>query len=312
MDKWNNDDMDILAELGGNKGNHKFWNPKHEPFPFDGDDDKSIVEHFIRDKYILGKFRYDEVKPEDFGERDERDSRSRSRYDDDYGSYDNRDAYDDYHGGSNRHHPHDSRHGRFKYSRQLNELRDMGYSTDTQRIKDALERTHGDINRSLDIIERSDSSSYSSRNESRSGMSSAPTSAPSAVSNPPLPKRKSTLSGPQPAVFDGLDSVMTGAPNAVTGAVPGGIQQYLDPATGTIYVDQQQYTTAVQQQQLQLQAQAQAQLQIQPQMAVYQTQMPSFYYNGIEITPNNPQYQQLLLMQQQQAPQQFQSGFYPQ
>ncbi|CAI7284736.1 CFC_collapsed_G0018200.mRNA.1.CDS.1 [Saccharomyces cerevisiae] len=65
----------------------RFWNPKNVPFPFDGDDDKAIVEHYIRDKYILGKFRYDEIKPEDFGSRmddfdgesDRFDERNRSR-----------------------------------------------------------------------------------------------------------------------------------------------------------------------------------------------------------------------------------------
>ncbi|CCD26121.2 Gts1p NDAI_0G03440 [Naumovozyma dairenensis CBS 421] len=321
LDRWYDDDIDSFSKLGGNKGNNQFWNPKREPFPFDGDDDKSIVEHFIRDKYIVGKFRYDDVKPEDFGNKDD--------FDTDHRSYSRRSSYDDTDDyGYSR--STDSSNRGFKYSRQLEELRDMGYNSNISRIKDTLERTHGNINKTIDILERYDSTSSFSRETSHhtTAHSTAPSSSGSgAINNPPLPKRRSTLSGPQPAVFDGSTDIaslvaqQTAAVGAgAAGLVPGSVQQYYDPATGMIYVDQQQYMLAMQLQQQQqqqqqqqhvLQAQLQQQQQAVPQMGMQFQQVPTglpIIYNGVQIFPNNPQYQQLLMLQQQQQQQQKQQN----
>nr|CAI6509080.1 AEL_HP1_G0018490.mRNA.1.CDS.1 [Saccharomyces cerevisiae] len=199
MDRWTREDIDELVSLGGNKGNARFWNPKNVPFPFDGDDDKAIVEHYIRDKYILGKFRYDEIKPEDFGSRmddfdgesdrfDERNrsrSRSRSRSHSFYKGGHNRSDY----GGSR-----DSfQSSGSRYSRQLAELKDMGFG-DTNKNLDALSSAHGNINRAIDYLEKSSSS--------RNSVSAAAT-----TSTPPLPRRRATTSGPQPAIFDGTNVI---------------------------------------------------------------------------------------------------------
>ena len=284
MDRWTREDIDELVSLGGNKGNARFWNPKNVPFPFDGDDDKAIVEHYIRDKYILGKFRYDEIKPEDFGSRmddfdgesdrfDERNrSRSRSRSHSFYKGGHNRSDY----GGSR-----DSfQSSGSRYSRQLAELKDMGFG-DTNKNLDALSSAHGNINRAIDYLEKSSSS--------RNSVSAAAT-----TSTPPLPRRRATTSGPQPAIFDGTNVItpdFTSNSASFVQAKPavfdGTLQQYYDPATGMIYVDQQQYAMAMQQQQQQQQQLAVAQAQAQAQ--AQQIQM-----------------QQLQMQQQQQAPLSFQ------
>ncbi|CAI4882244.1 CLL_collapsed_G0018130.mRNA.1.CDS.1 [Saccharomyces cerevisiae] len=234
MDRWTREDIDGLVSLGGNKGNARFWNPKNVPFPFDGDDDKAIVEHYIRDKYILGKFRYDEIKPEDFGSRmddfdgesdrfDERNrSRSRSRSHSFYKGGHNRSDY----GGSR-----DSfQSSGSRYSRQLVELKDMGFR-DTNKNLDALSSAHGNINRAIDYLEKSSSS--------RNSVSAAAT-----TSTPPLPRRRATTSGPQPAIFDGTNVItpdFTSNSASFVQAKPavfdGTLQQYYDPATGMIYAE---------------------------------------------------------------------------
>lgn len=83
LDTWN---ADQLASLGraGNKKAKKKWNPKKIPFPYDGDDDPSLVEQYIRDKYILGKFRDESIGPGDYEDKfsrysDDNESVNRSR-----------------------------------------------------------------------------------------------------------------------------------------------------------------------------------------------------------------------------------------
>ncbi|EHN02541.1 Gts1p [Saccharomyces cerevisiae x Saccharomyces kudriavzevii VIN7] len=137
MDKWTREDIDELVSLGGNKGNARLWNTKNVPFPFDGDDDKTVVEHYIRDKYILGKFRYDETKPEDFGSRADDSDRESDRFHERNRSRSRSASHSFYKGGHNRSDYGDSRDsfqsGGSRYSRQLIELRDMGYN-DTAKI----------------------------------------------------------------------------------------------------------------------------------------------------------------------------------
>jgi hypothetical protein len=50
----------------GNKKAKKKWNPKRIPFPYDGEDDPSVVEEYIRDKYVYGRFRDDPIDPDDY------------------------------------------------------------------------------------------------------------------------------------------------------------------------------------------------------------------------------------------------------
>ncbi|CAI6499936.1 AIS_HP2_G0017510.mRNA.1.CDS.1 [Saccharomyces cerevisiae] len=197
MDKWTREDIDELVSLGGNKGNARLWNTKNVPFPFDGDDDKTVVEHYIRDKYILGKFRYDETKPEDFGSRADDSDRESDRFHERNRSRSRSASHSFYKGGHNRSDYGDSRDsfqsGGSRYSRQLIELRDMGYN-DTAKNLDALSFAHGNINRSIDYLERNSSS--------RNSVSS-----PAPASIPPLPRRRATTGGPQPAIFDGSNVI---------------------------------------------------------------------------------------------------------
>lgn len=347
MDRWSSRDIDDVSRSGGNKRNNEIWNPKKELFPFDGDEDKGAVEKFIRDKYIVGAFRSSPIRPDDYGVSGGRKSapvsrsvsRSRSRSIGGYGSagdlpsLSNRQARD---------------YELSRYARELRNLKEMGFN-DIDHNAEALSLSNGNINKAIDILERYSSrngSSGASRLNAYSGSSRSNSrtnfSAPAPVEiNPPLPKRRPVTSGPQPAVFDGTGenmmlSSVTGQQqqtplfDGMTGVAA---QQYYDPATGMIYVDQQQYDLAAQQQQLQqeqlqqqlLQQQQQEQLQQQlqqqqlQQLQMQQTlqqpqidktalmslyQRPDLYSTPVEINEDHPQYQQLSQMQQYQQQQQ--------
>lgn len=306
MDRWSGRDIDTLTKLGGNKGNKKFWNPKNEPFPFDGDDDKTQVECFIRDKYVNGKFRYDEVRPEDFGDESEIDidSRSDARRD----RFDGFDASQE--GGRTRSNSSSRRsrsNGNTHYERELRQMLDMGFNDDSQ-TRWAIQKAHGDVNRAITYLDRNDSLK--------------PVGQKNTSPIPNLPQRPA-VSGPQPAIFDGMSNTSILTPPAssasfVSQQPAAGIQQYIDPNTGVVYVDQGQYLQAMQvaqQQQALAQQQAIVQQQIMMQQQQQQHQMnknaimglyqrPDLYSSPVEITPSNPQYQQLLQQQQQQQQQQ--------
>lgn len=203
-DQWSRRDVDSLCNDHG-RSNKQVWNPKHVDFPFDGDDDKSVVEQFIMDKYIRGRFRYDPIQPEDFGiearNTNDRYEQSRSR------------GSGDYDGGRQGHRP-------------------------------------------RNFTPPPSSSSYTK---------SVTPPPPSLPSRPPKQSRK-----PKDAVFDGTGIVTPASASAATTAVTGQVQQYLDPATGVIYVDQGQYLAqqqAMQQQALQQQA---IQQQVMQQQALQQ------------------------------------------
>ncbi|QLL32746.1 hypothetical protein HG536_0D02680 [Torulaspora globosa] len=327
IDRWSERDLDDLARSGGNRHNNELWNPKKQPFPYDGDEDKSVVEQFIRDKYVNGKFRYSAINPDDYGisgNRRRRDStRERSRSGSSlnvrrgYGSagdlprLSNRQARD---------------YELSRYSRELRTLKDMGFR-DIDLNAQALSHAHGDVNRAIDILEnhnRGNGSSTTSLHGSR-GSSVTNSRAGSRTNlsapdiNPPLPRRPASQSAPQPAVFDGTDEslmmpVATGQLpqpavfDGATGIAP--VQQYYDPATGMIYVDQQQYQQQFllqqqQQQQHQLQQLHQQQLQQQQTQAEKNEllslyQRPDLYTTPVEINQNNPNYQLLSQVQQQQ------------
>ncbi|CCF57293.1 hypothetical protein KAFR_0C03000 [Kazachstania africana CBS 2517] len=302
IDTWHYKEIDHLKKLGGNKGNKKFWNPRNEPFPYDAEDDKSIAEQFVRNKYILGKYKYDEVKPEDFEGLKSR-SRANSCGHRRSGRYDDQEVSDDDRYESD-------------YRRQVRQLKEMGFSDSEKNLK-ALKKSNGNMNRAIDVL---------GKEENRQSVKET-------VPNPSLPARPSTSAGPQPAIFDGMSDMasLQQQQPVMTGAV----QQYLDPATGIIYVDQNQYIMAqalqqnqqqaqmMQMQQAALQQQQQAiQQQYQQQVALQQQQVhnqqknailglyqrPDLYTTPVEITESNPQYKQLFQQQQQQQ-QQFQNQF---
>lgn len=321
IDRWSERDLDDLARSGGNRHNNELWNPKKQPFPYDGDEDKSVVEQFIRDKYINGKFRYSAINPDDYGisgnRRRRNTTRERSRSGTSLGVSRSYGSTGDLPRLSNR----QARDYELsRYSRELRTLKNMGFS-DIDLSAQALSLAHGDVNRAIDILENHDrgSSAASVHGSRGSSVANSRTASRTNLSapeiNPPLPRRPANQNAPQPAVFDGTDeSLMMPAAtgqlpqpaifDGTTGMAP--VQQYYDPTTGMIYVDQQQYQQQLllQQQQLQLQLQQQQLQQQQTQaeknelLSLYQR--PDLYTTPVEINQNNPNYQLLSQVQQQQ------------
>lgn len=386
MERWEAEDIVSVASSGGNKGNMRKWNPKNEPFPFDGDEDKSAVERFIREKYILGKYRNDQIMPSDYGSRSNGRRKSTASFDnddyDDYGMPRHRSRSRSrsvsgrsrtssfYRSGSSAHiSEHDFAYS--KYGRELRQLRELGFTNEQKNI-DAITYSHGDVNGALDYLNRREQDRPLSRATSRSNVHSPVNNMSGSnsqmASNPPLPSRPQQT-GPKPAVFDG-----TGVVNPTSQQEPqpaifdGSVQQYYDPATNMIYVDQQQYMAAVQGQGQQFQQQSQPQMGmpiqqtigVQPTMTGIGSQVPmqfnatgsvnmiptqvqtmtgsvpmmqpagmqttgfaqqsvqpqidknaimnlyskpDQYTTPVEITPNTPQYQQVLQQQQLQQQQ---------
>ena len=281
-----------MQRLGGNRGNEETWNPRKEPFPFDADDDKTQVERYIREKYILGKYRFSEVLPEDFGAESRPTSRANSR------STMHSEEYD-----YGRHSSNGSRRERERAA-SVSSRRDVAPAT------------------ASDLAMPSRRATISSR--------PATTAAPNVATPLPTP-----APGPSAA--------------AIQAQATGLVQQYYDPNTGVVYMDQQQYASTLQQQQAMqqqalqqqamqqqamqqqaLQQQALQQQALQQQAMLQQAQQqanknaimglyarPDMYTTPVEITPTNPLYPQMTAQmaqqqQQQQAqqyPQQYQQQF---
>lgn len=253
MDKWTDSDLDYISSSGGNKGNTSVWNPRHEPFPFDGDDDKSKVEMFILEKYVLGKFRYDEVKPEDFG-----DYRNREHS---FG--------DSYSGDRYSSEPRSRRNSGNIYGRRNSE---DTYNQNKFGNDEYLQRrnTHLEDRRSASPL-------------------------------PSLPTRPRPDKKPKDSVFDGFSSPAAVDANPVNVNPANVVQQYLDPVTGIIYVDQSQYLLAQQQQQQAQVQQAQLQQAQLQQAQLQQAQMQQAQLQQAQLQQAQMQQAQLQQAQFQQA-----------
>lgn len=186
--------------------------------------------------------------------------------------------------------------------------------------------------------------------ERAASVSSRRDVAPATASDLAMPSRRATISS-RPATT-AAPNVATPLPTpapgpsaaAIQAQATGLVQQYYDPNTGVVYMDQQQYASTLQQQQamqqqalqqqamqqqamqqqaLQQQALQQAALQQQAMQQQAQQQAnknaimglyarPDMYTTPVEITPTNPLYPQMTAQMAQQQQQQQQAQQYPQ
>jgi hypothetical protein len=287
LDRWTDDDIDSISRMG-NKKAKQFWNPKNVPFPYD-DDDKDEIYIYFRNKYIQGKFRYSPPSPDDYN-LDSGHSRGSSRP----SARSSRPSSAVVPTLSRRDIPEIQR---LKYRKIEPKLRQMGFHN-TDDNYEALVLSKGDVQLAAEILAKSDDS-----NEKK----------------PPLPRRPGSVTTPAPSSEPQQSTEWwTGSGSAVVGSATGGItglmteppQQYLDPATGIIYVDpvlQQQWE--LQQQQL-----------IMQQGTIYQTQQQITQPTGTDKSqllslynqPTGVQQQQQLVQQTGVPQQQFQQTGFPQ
>ncbi|CAI5755872.1 unnamed protein product [Candida verbasci] len=148
LDNWSDEQISHLRKIGNKKAKRK-WNSKRVPFPFDGDDNISVVEQYIRDKYILGKFRDDNIENDDYEtdrlskySNDSR-SRSRSRSNSNFGA-----------GAIPKlTHRKLTTYEYTQYQTQVNKIKSLGF-TDYDAILESLLLSNGVIDKAIDILEQ--------------------------------------------------------------------------------------------------------------------------------------------------------------
>lgn len=239
LDHWNSEQVESLRRIGNKKAKRK-WNSKRVPFPFDDDDDGPI-EDYIRDKYLLGKFRDDSLDANDFDDRYS-DSRASSPY--------NRLRLNLTATGRSRSgskaipsltHRKLTTFEQSQYQSQRRQMLNFGYS-DADAVLESLLLSNGSVDGALDILEQD------------ARINPAKTEMP-----PELPKRPSTTASsvisqnnPMKSLIDAPSSSLQGAlqgdwwsgtngstPSVTTNATGAPqIYQYTDPVTGQVsYVD---------------------------------------------------------------------------
>jgi len=234
LDKWSQQQVDNLRRVGNARAK-KRWNPKRIPFPFDGDDDIAAVEQYIRDKYILGKFRDDDVDPSEF------DDDRMSKYSND-DSHSRRSAR--LRSNSTRSiqqlpkltHRKLTTYEYSQYQAQQNQMRTFGYQ-DRDAALESLLLANGDVELAIDIYKQ-DAKINPGKEEIAPGLPSRP--------RPSTTQAQSTTStGAVSSTSDWWSNPGSTAGSTTVSSMPTGIQaatpqiyQYTDPVTGQVsYVD---------------------------------------------------------------------------
>ncbi|CCG23294.1 Arf3p GTPase activating protein [Candida orthopsilosis Co 90-125] len=233
LDKWSEQQVDNLRRVGNARAK-KRWNPKRIPFPFDGDDDVAAVEQYIRDKYILGKFRDDDVDPSEFDD----DKMSKYSNDDSHSRHSARSR-----SNSTRSiqqlpkltHRKLTTYEYSQYQLQQNQMRNFGYQ-DKDAALESLLLANGDVELAIDIYKQ-DAKINPGKEEIAPGLPSRPrpstTQAQSTTPTGPVSSNSDWWSNPgSTAGSTTVSSMPTGAQTAPQ------IYQYTDPVTGQVsYVD---------------------------------------------------------------------------
>lgn len=68
LETWAPEQLENLRRIGNRRAKNR-WNPKLVPFPDDADEDTYAVEAFLKDKYLRGRFRDDNIDPADYGDK---------------------------------------------------------------------------------------------------------------------------------------------------------------------------------------------------------------------------------------------------
>ena len=232
LDNWTEEQINQLRRIGNKKAKRK-WNSKRIPFPYDGDDDVSAVEQYLRDKYIAGKFRDDGI------DNSEYDDRSSKFSDADQGSSYSQRALTRLRSNSARSqsasiprltHRKLTTFEYTQYYTQAMKIRLYGYN-DRDAVLESLLLSNGNIELALDILEQ-DSKINPTKEEIAPELPRRPQ--PSSANT----NEKTQVSSDE--WWNGNTTALPQVP-AITGAQTTGmpqIYQYTDPVTGQIsYID---------------------------------------------------------------------------
>lgn len=307
LEPWTDDQIESLRRIG-NKKAKQHWNPKRVPFPHDDDDDFP-AEQYMRDKYILQKFRYEVGDFEDGDDKFARYSNEsgtltpagRSRL----STITNRLR------ANSRQiprllHRKLTQYEQTQYPAQMNKMAAYGYS-DRDAVLESLILSSGDIEFALDILDHDSKINPTlaelppelPRRPSTAQVHSAPTStAPAATTS----EWWNSQTGSQSASQNQTGSGIGGQPQ---------IYQYTDPITGQVsYVDSngQQYLDPSNPQHQQMLMQ-----QTNPQLIAQQTNkqnilslynQPDNFTTNVAVSTGQMAQQQIPQMQQMQQPMQ--------
>lgn len=243
LELWSDEQIENLRRIGNRKARNK-WNPKRVPFPSVDDDETEPVEEYFREKYILGRFRDDNI------EGDEYDDPRSARYSDHSGPLTPASRSRLSTVTSRRNLPRLSHRKLTSYEQtlyplQLRQLTNMGYY-DRDLALESLILAKGDVELALDILEndtkvnpgkveiapdlprRPRPAPVSSGGASANGSYTAPASQPSTTSTPDWWNNALALLN-QPT----MQTLQTQQSQPQ-------IYQYTDPVTGQVsYVDEQ-------------------------------------------------------------------------
>lgn len=327
LDQWSSEQVDCLKRIGNKKAKKK-WNPKRYPFPHDDDDDGPI-EEFLKDKYILGRFRDDNFDAVE--------------YDDKNSKYSSDGASTPVNGGRLRSRLNSMRpkgsgpippltHRKLttfestQYPKQVSTILKYGYSS-RDSILEALLLSNGSIELALDILDK-DAKANPTQEELPPALPTRPARSTSLLENNPMNSllgQQSLQSQPSNDWWSNSNAssntntgaTMPSVPTSATGAsvAQPQIYQYTDPVTGQIsYIDSngQQYLDPNNQQHQQMLFQQQN-----PQLIAQQTNKQailSLYNqpnqsNSNSTVPNAQQPQQTGIGYQQQLQQPAGFGF---
>ncbi|KAG7664599.1 GTS1 [[Candida] subhashii] len=233
LDTWTEQQMENLRRIGNKKAKKK-WNPKRVPFPYDADDDVTVVEQYIRDKYINGKFRDDNIENADYDDRSSKYSEEEV----------------------NRRSRSNSAASRtviprltyrklttFEYTQypmQVSKIMGFGYN-DKDAVLESLLLTNGNIDKALDILEQ-ESKINPNKTERPPDLPRRPT-----VSSTASGAATPSAAGITPTGSSGASQQQQKAnewwnPHGAAAAPPASstpqIYQYTDPLTGQVsYID---------------------------------------------------------------------------
>lgn len=303
LESWTADQIESLRRIGNKKAKQR-WNPKRVPFPHDDDDDFP-AEQYMKDKYILQKFRYE------VGDMEDADDKF-SRYSNDSGALtpagrSRLSTVTNRLRANSRQiprllHRKLTQYEQTQYPTQLHKMATFGF-TDREAVLESLILSSGDIEFALDILEH-DSKINPTQAELPPDLPKRPSNAnvsmaPAAVAPSTAPEWWNSQPGSQISSQNQTGSQVGDQPQ---------IYQYTDPITGQVsYIDSngQQYLDPNNPQHQQLLFQ-----QTNPQLIAQQTNKQnilSLYNQPDSFTTNvagpTGQVSQPIPQQQQVAPQ---------
>lgn len=243
LEVWTESQLDCLRSIGNRAARQK-WNPKKVPFPYDDGVDDTPIEKYLKEKYIEGKFRYDPIGQDEYGDEYGRTTPSSGRSRGNLSATRNSRSRSSSKVLPRLSHRKLTSFELSQYATQAREIMSLGF-LDRDAVVESLILSKGDINDSLDIL-NFDSKVNPALAECPPDLPRRPASSGATASTPSVGQLQPTATGSSGEWWTGQQvAQQTGLP---TGAGFGNqspqIYQYTDPVTGQVsYIDSngQQY-----------------------------------------------------------------------